>query len=180
MSLILIEGVDGTGKSTLAGQLSSAIEVPVINIFDGEDKDFLELIGVEVESYHEDIYFLDSWFRLGKPSCVLDRGILSGLAYSNDKPEEMRAWTALGYWLGRMKECQEDVRFLFLDANNETVTNRDNEWEGREGELGVLRDKFKNHHNLLNGYGFETAWIDTSDKKSEEVLELVCNLRLQK
>ena len=168
MPLILLEGLDGTGKSTLAEQLSSAKGWPVVNIFEGEDKEYLESLGIKKETYHEDIYFMDNWISLGKPSCILDRGIISGWVYSKSNTlHKVQSSEAMEYWMRRMEPFKKEIFIIFLDTHSEVIIERDEIWKGKEGQLSHDRNKFFSARHSFLRNGFQCQTFDTTFKSPD-------------
>lgn len=170
MSLIILEGLDGTGKSALAEKLSEHLGWPIVNLFDKYDKEFLESIEINVETYHEDLYFMDVWKQVGF-NCIKDRGLISGWVYENDN--FVNAKEAMGFWFNEMKENKEEIYFIFLDARNDTIVERDSEWEGKEEELNQHRDYFRIIRKALKQNGFNVIQLSTDKKNEKETFKEV-------
>jgi thymidylate kinase len=92
--VIVIEGVNGAGKTRYARHLSLATDFPVYRAFRGsEDEHYtegegkarlekLEGLGIPVNSYVEDMFAADMLVRL-KASAILDRSLPSAIVYGN-------------------------------------------------------------------------------------------------
>ncbi len=161
--LIMLEGLDGTGKSTLARQLSEILEMPVVNILDGDDHKQLRAWGIPVNSYVDDIYFTDFWKRTGI-DCIVDRCFISACVYG-DVPTEVKE-----YWFRQLRDSQQEVSIIWLDADNETIAKRDREWEGKGELLNEQREKFR--RLMLEAWNDRThiLHINTSNMGSDRVL----------
>lgn len=167
MSMIILEGLDGTGKTTLANSISKIKDWPIVNLFDGEDYSVLRNMDIPVEDYHEDIYFHESWLQLGRPSCILDRSIISGYTYN----ASIKSLRALEYWIGKSIKYKNEILIFHLKAENETVYKRDEDWEGRDRELFDLRHRFNHIMWVLSELkGFDVKEIQTDSKSKKKVL----------
>ena len=174
MSLIIVEGVDGTGKTVLAKKMSKIHNIPVVNIFDNSDKNILNEMSIEYETYHEDIYFIENWLNLKRPNCILDRSVLSGLVYDD---KNSRAYMALGNWMKRIEQCKNEIEIVFLDALPGKVIERDNDWKDKKNELNSLSNSFAKLYNLLKGFGIKVYWIDTTFMNENNVFSEIAKKR---
>jgi thymidylate kinase len=87
--IIVLEGLNGGGKTTYATALSKVLGVPIYRPFradalDGHgfypDVARMSRAGVPVNSYHEEIYASDV-MRVVKPDVILDRSMPSAILY---------------------------------------------------------------------------------------------------
>jgi len=100
---LVLEGVDGAGKTTLAALLSNELSIPVLNLFTGHE----EALGMRghlgspipgIADYAEDLATADILKRLDA-SAIGDRGIASADVYRrfrNIEPIDPAVWDY--YW----------------------------------------------------------------------------------
>lgn len=167
MPVILIEGLDGTGKTTLADSLSDLKGWPIVNLFEGRNKTFLNKIEIKSETYHEDIYFMDFWKRIGKPTVIKDRGILSGVVYNDD----VNRFKALEYWYRGYNT--NEMKIIILQASNKTIIERDKDWEDKENELNLLRKKYEKIIDYLKIRNFNLIELNSEKMNQKEILSEV-------
>lgn len=167
MPMIMIEGVDGTGKTTLANALGKAQGWPVVKIWKNESLVYLNwFFDLGAGTYRDDLFFMDSWLNLGRPDCIIDRGILSGVVYEG---EQDKCGRILEFWMNRMKEYKEEVRFVILDAPDEVVKERDPSAE----DFQLYRRRFQEYSKVLKDKGFYVQTFDTQELNEEALLMLV-------
>ena len=166
--MIILEGADGTGKTTLANRLKDSLDFPIIKAFQNTNEDLLKELKIPTNSYHEDFYFLEYWDQLGRPDCVLDRSIISGFIY--ERQYKFKAAIALNYWLSRLLPYKDDIYIVFLEAEVETIIERDKEWEGLEHQLHDIINSNRAILDRLNGLLYKTIVLNSS-KLSPEVME---------
>ncbi len=91
MPVVIIEGVNGTGKSTLAEALSERYNWPVVRpwranpdqhlgVADGGEQGRLRALGIPANTFVDDFYVAEMLRVLGQ-SAILDRSMGSGIAY---------------------------------------------------------------------------------------------------
>ncbi|HKL23677.1 MAG TPA: AAA family ATPase [Candidatus Nanoarchaeia archaeon] len=168
MPLIIIEGLDGTGKTSLAEKLKKEFGYGIAFGTNRGDKEVLKELNIHINDYHEDIHFINQWSSIGF-NAICDRSFISGVVYGkiNNKTAML-----FDYCMDRIKENSEDVYFILLKADNKTIVERDEEWEGKEQELEMKRYLYSNifKHRLKD---FNSLIINTNEKSNEEVFKEV-------
>ena len=130
--IIILEGTNGVGKSTIAKLLHKVVDAPILRPFrpsanthwdhsEGDTGDALRALGVPINTFVDDLYVADI-LRSMKANlyrgAVLDRGMPSSVAYGRLKDEE---WTktprmdwAIKYWEDCLLEAGEQAGGVVL------------------------------------------------------------------
>lgn len=120
--IIILEGFNGTGKTTLATSLATLLGYRVYRPlregneghWDDESSLVRELkrCDVPLNSFIDDVFAVDAIDQLGSRNVVLDRSLPSALAYdlmSTDRQEAVES-----YWIRRLKRINESTPVLYL------------------------------------------------------------------
>ena len=125
--IIVLDGLEGTGKSTAAGILSSKLGLPVYRAFrpeagmhwtgDTHLEAMLRRLRVPVNTYVEDLFMVDMLSTVGG-SAILDRSMPSAVAYGTLHKDwtEAQAIEGFSYWMDRLEQCQ-DVVYLYVTCD---------------------------------------------------------------
>lgn len=168
MPLIIIEGLDGTGKTSLAKKLKKEYGYGIAFGTNKKNTEKLKQINININDYHEDVHFINQWSSIGFDA-ICDRSFISGVVYGkiNEKTSMI-----FDYCLKQIKKQSEDVYFILLKAKNETIIKRDKEWENKQNELEMKRYLFDNiFENRLSD--FHTLIVYTDNKTNDEIFQEV-------
>lgn len=135
MCVIVLEGVNGTGKSTYAQKLSKGLNAPVIRPFRlGPDHHFtgtthiereLKALGVPYNTHVDDLYTADILGRMLKFNkhlpVILDRSVGSAIAHGERSMGD--AGRLIGLW-HQLLGPGTQVLYVWLTAPWETVDRR--------------------------------------------------------
>lgn len=165
--LTIVEGIDGTGKTTLARSIAKGSHVPILRLSKSLPYADLAKCGVPVNTWVEDSTLMELWNTV-QFSAVLDRSIMSGIAY-HEPP--MKVWT---HSLDILARHKDHVRVVLLDARDDTVAERDPDWQDRGEELHRLRSSFGVMMGQLKKLRVPVMKIDTDDLTPEQVLQRFC------
>ena len=172
MPVVVLEGIEGTGKTTLAASLDGIIYRPLrptlARLTAEELATWAELV-VPVNTYVEDIYTADLLAIL-RPAqtIILDRSMPSGLVYS-----DMAAWKSQALhvaWETRMLACR--AKLVLLTRNVEQTADR----LGANDSRNVPAILAKTQANFLKLYSMcllDKIQIDTTNLSSADVREQV-------
>lgn len=107
--LIVFEGVDGAGKTTLAQALSKRTATPYYNSFAG-DNSWGRLPGIN--DYAEDLVVAD-FSRQTRSHVISDRGFASALIYRRfaGRPSQLTQGDWDHFWL---ETCPKDTFYIWL------------------------------------------------------------------
>jgi len=168
MSLIIIEGVDGTGKTSLAEKLKDELDYNIAFRTSQRNTKKLKDLDIHINDYHEDIHFINQWSSIGF-NAICDRSFISGAVYEKITKKMS---IIFDYCLEQIRRNQDDVYFILLKAKNKTIVERDENWEGKEQELELKRYLFTNifKHRLKD---LNSLIINTDNKTNDEVFKEV-------
>lgn len=141
--IIVLEGLNGVGKSARARQLSELTGVPVVRPFrrspdqhlgreDGGLLKRLRALGIPANTYVEDMFMADMLVQTGA-SAILDRSMISGVAYGalyNTLPGATRAERSdvamelVRLWQETLKRYSGVVLYVSLTATRTTCQER--------------------------------------------------------
>jgi deoxyadenosine/deoxycytidine kinase len=185
--IIVIEGTEGTGKTTLAKALSAKHDAIIYRAYRDDNEVRLtesdarrwRYLGFHINSYQEEINTMDLLRALSrgrqKPRLILDRSMPSALAYHellNGTPESTWVYEQVwAEWYKRAIDC--DVRMVRLTADPIAVMKRRPDDEratpARLERLNTLVrrwvDKWARRHGALT--------VNTTSFNTDQVLDTV-------
>lgn len=162
--IISIEGIDGTGKTSLGIRLSKSLNCPYLDM-DTEliaPREFVDAGGVvRIPEINRGAWEISAYainlFQLTNQTVVLDRGSLSSWAY------EQRRDVNLEY-LAQVCESCEDLVIFLLVCELRTSFMRDGRLpEGMDAELGAQADRMQNAALALRHRGVKVYIIDAEE-----------------
>jgi thymidylate kinase len=123
--IIILEGLNATGKSTLASQLSGELGYPVIRMFRRSTDDHLDgglvqyvrqSFGIPANTYIEDAFVAET-LVLTKASAILDRSMPSGTAYGilENRIDLVHIQQLMEFWCDILCRVQTQVIFAHSD-----------------------------------------------------------------
>jgi thymidylate kinase len=162
--IVVLEGTDLTGKSTVASALSKTLGIPVVRPWIDLNTPKPAVVSVARS--------LKALILATKPSVIYDRFFFSELPYAMVLGREH------GYVEKLVNEWSEvpDLFIVHLTANDQTLRHR---YEDRQGDayvsLGQIiktRDHYKYLVSILDGC-FSVLTIDTTDKSEQETAIII-------
>lgn len=149
--IYILEGLNGTGKSTTAQALARALQAPVWRPFrtdhdvhrsTGEDDELgqrLAAAAVPVNTYVDDLYVAEALFTLRPQHVVLDRSMPSAFVYGTLKSEPWLEDKAQSGWIWKFWESLllgcVDVIWVQLQATYDlTVERCDGRWHPNKAD----------------------------------------------
>lgn len=144
--IIVLEGLNATGKSSVAEQLHGDWGYPIIRLFrccsddhlDGSRVEHLRSLGIPVNTYVEDAFVADFLVRTGAHA-TLDRSMPSGLAYAlvEDRIDSEQVGPLMRLWCDTLRKTK--VHVIQLHASR---AERERRIEGREihPQDGILEE----------------------------------------
>lgn len=177
--IIVLDGLEGTGKSTAARILSRQLGLPVYRAFRPNPDDhfngdtlqerMLRRLRVPVNTYVEDMFVVDLLATTGA-SAILDRSMPSAVAYGTLHKDWTEAEAAEGfsYWMDRLERC-EDVSYLYMTCNRHVSQIRS---AGRRRDLddeAHLHDRFMYCWREMSPR-FNAHTLDTSNHGVEAMM----------
>lgn len=113
--IITVEGCSGSGKSTVAAELSQSLGFPVFRMLDRVEDRVLEGV-IPLNTYHEDAYAMDALARL-RADVVCDRFMPSALAWTDDDAlPRARQDALMQWWSERMAGANGVLICLMTDV----------------------------------------------------------------
>lgn len=178
--LLILEGLEGTGKSTLARAVARCTNAPIYRPFRTDEHEhmgdgsrvekMLGELGVAVNTYVEDVYAADLLGAL-RSDAILDRSMPSGLAYSlvqglipPDRVKELMEW-----WCWRLGP-RADVLYVYMRCDPAVAAVR-----GRGARVRHTPDHLESLTTTLDfcyqevSKRFRALDVDTSAAKPETV-----------
>lgn len=189
--IIILDGLEGTGKSTAAQILSDAWGLPIYRAFradphehwDGRTglKQFLCDLRVPVNTYVEDLYVVDLLATIGGDA-ILDRSMPSAVAYGTLHNDWSAAEAERGfkYWAWRLTQ-RSDVHYIYMNCNNHVASTRSPGRRRREAHedahlyakfMWCWREmcaRFKAHSIDTSTYGVDEMMAEITDKVGKEI-----------
>lgn len=189
--ILMLEGANGTGKTTLAQALSQRWSVPLYRVFktqapnthapDGlvvkteADGTLAQLasLGVELNSHVEELFLID-FLSVFKPSAIMDRGMPSAIAYGREQVRlgirQATDWeVAWDIWEERASGA--GVVYVWLTAPHPVAKARCLE-QGRQGAKKEVHDRLhKSFEWTFNRTKLQKVRIDTSTMTLESTLK---------
>lgn len=170
MSLIVIEGLDGTGKTSLAERLRKEFGYEIAFSTSRKNTKKLKNLDIHVNDYHEDVHFINQWSNIGF-NAICDRSFISGVVYDE---QTKKSTEVFNYCMEQIRKRKDEIYFVLLKAKDETVIDRDDNWKGKKSKLQYHRYLFDNifRHRLKD---FKTLIVKTDgktvDKVNDEVVQ---------
>lgn len=149
---IALDGVDGTGKTTISEKLANKYGCNIVRLTNGGDRSLSSYI---------------NFMRL--QNVVHDRTFISEIVYPKYFKREIRLLLEdVPTLFCRLKFHK--IKTFILTASNETIAER----LGKRGDefiddLSVLKDINNEYLNIAREHGFIV--IDTTDKTIDEIIE---------
>lgn len=185
--IIILEGVNGTGKSEAAKLLSSITGMPIWRPFrtspdihwNHNDDDIgrtLRELGVPLNTFCDDLYVADALRTLRDSSVILDRSMLSAFAYSALQGEswikdaEVSDWV-WRYWEESLLLRGNDVLVVYLRTQYETSKARcEGRWHPNKTEWAHL---VRLYEKLLRRTRIPARVFDTEMFTTEDVVNRI-------
>jgi len=174
MSLIVLEGLNGVGKSVHAEALSEALGTPVVKPLgrslgvDGRHQNALRSLGIPANTFVDDIYVADLLAATGA-SAVLDQSIGSALAYGTmykDIATVRRATRLLALWQELIEPYDAPLLYVHMAASHEVRAERcKGRWSPSEDQERHLKSWFKRVYGSLK---IPKMSLDTSGESVDE------------
>lgn len=173
--IIIIEGIDGSGKTTLAEGLSKYYSIPIYKSFGVNREYFPEgnSYGIE-DAWKKGIvdFSVADFIRQVLVNVILDRSILSCYSYGRDNDRYLvdRWWEAMP---------KEEVLIIFLYADDVNVLQSRAKNRKICGvdftDLKEAQSRYFSIFSLLNGIKEKVFMIRTDNCLSDKVFELAKN-----
>lgn len=169
--LVILEGLEGVGKTTVAEAISRSLTIPVYRAFrqgrrahagTGSQLDaMLKDFGVPHNTHVEDLYAVDLLTTVGG-SVILDRSMPSAVAYgiADGILDSDLAYKMFRYWASRL-ESRIDVRYAYMKCDRHVASIRTKRGVIDQERLQVLEKNLDHCYDEM-ATTFQSAVIDTS------------------
>lgn len=171
--IIILEGLNGVGKTTYARALAERLDIPIVRPFrregqhlgreDGGRQQRFHDLGIPVNTYVEDVFTAEFLGSTGY-SAVLDRGMGSAVAYGmlyGTLPNADTAERVLNLWEETIQRHPDTVIYVNMVARPEVRKARcKNRWSPDVEQTAVLEKWFKRVFQTIE---LDKMQIDTSD-----------------
>jgi len=161
--LIMLDGVNGVGKSTYAYRIKESFGIGVCRVFRSGDKELhwgstgaelqkeLAKLKVPINTHVDDLFMADFMLTF-QVDAVLDRTLASAIAYGRSYNkldgwyrEKGNARRLLDFWMALIEKCKPPVLYAWLDAEYDVAKERcgDREWFPTSTEYNKLRKEYE-------------------------------------
>lgn len=176
--LILLDGVNGVGKSTYAYKIKESFGIKVCRVFRSGDKelhwgstgkelqDKLAELKVPINTHVDDLFMADFMLTF-QVDAVLDRTLASAISYGRAY-NKMDGWyrekgnarRLLDFWVELISKCKPPLLYAWLDAEYDVAKERcsDRAWFPKPAEYRKLR---KEYESVFNRIPFQKMRIQT-------------------
>lgn len=154
--IVILEGINGTGKTTVASEINKKIGFPVYRAFksfstyehfdDESEYGWLKDMNVPFNTHVDDLYVSD-FVKTVLCDVILDRSMPSAIAYGSVYDgefynEKLVQSTLFGNWQNNMLQVK-DCLYVWLEGNYETMKERcTGRWHPNKSEYKQLNQKF--------------------------------------
>ena len=188
--VVIFEGLNGTGKTTLSRAFAERWEVPIARPFRNREPDAhtsydeteeernLAALTVPIATPANDLYAADMIGKLRPPRVVLDRSLITGLVYGNydeEPAKSLRQW-AREYYLECLTRHHSVVLFL-LTAEYKTCRERvEATRPGRhpkKAEWSKLDKRYRHEVDKFSSMGVQVVKMSTGGVTIETSLRRI-------
>lgn len=160
--VVIFEGIDKTGKSTLARKISNTVNYKILRVFDKQKKeDTLYSISKHfrdfnfpVNDYYEDLIITETLSQMKDVNVILDRTVVSGDVYrklcgKREIPKEIMEW-----WYKKLESM--NALYIWVDSSYEDILERyerlpDEILPITENAYNFLKSRFQEHMENIEG-----------------------------
>lgn len=189
--IVVLEGLNGVGKSACAKLLQDQLHAPIVRAFRGggesthlgrEDSNLqskFRAIGIPANTFVDDIYTADLLAQIGV-NAIMDRSMGSAIAYGmlyGDISSPRRAKQLLSVWERLISGAPGSVLYVYMKARPEVRKQRCKaRWQPTKDQTGKLEKWF---NLVFRSIDIDKIVVDTSDSPSPEagVKRIVNQLR---
>lgn len=190
-TIYILEGVNGTGKTTLARALSESLGgAPIVRPFHNvnpdshwgqtmdEEERMLRAAGVPIQSPADDMYVADMVSKMRPDVAICDRSLVTGMAYGNwdEEPRASVKDAARIYWAMLLNKHHRTI-LVHLTADYDTCVRRCSS-EGRakhrsREEWEALNQRYYYEVEMAAKLMTDVYHFNTADMKVEDVIEMI-------
>jgi hypothetical protein len=178
--LIVLEGVNGVGKTSLAQHLSSEWKCPIFKPFRGDHgihwgggsplEVRLRAYGVPINSYIEDVFMADFLRMFPAVDAILDRGMPSAVGYGlvhGHVSSPALAQSLMDWWFDQLG-TRRDVYYIYLGCSDAESRHRVGDRALEIEQLKIVDDFLARAWKKAVDAAFRTVRIDTTSISEAE------------
>lgn len=189
--IVILDGLEGTGKSTAAKIMSEAWGLPVYRAFrtnssehwagDTQLEQLLRDLRVPVNTYVEDLYVADLLATIGG-DVILDRSMPSAVAYGtlHNDWSDAEAERGFEYWVQCLAQ-RDDVYYIYMICHDWVASTRSSGRRARKVSEHMHLDakftwcwremcaRFSAHSVDTSTYGVDGMMAEIADKIGKEI-----------
>lgn len=187
--IVILEGLNGTGKSTYAGLLEAELGLTRCRPFRGGDHSLhwgaekgaerelltqLQGYGVPVNTHVDDLYVAD-FLRTFKVGAILDRSLPSAIAYGTVTAlnPDADVLGMLKYWQELIREASARVLYVWLTAQHSVAKRRAaGRWCPNKAKYTYLEGVFGHTFHQVNRLA--KMRIDTAEVELKDGVRRIC------
>jgi thymidylate kinase len=177
--ILMLDGTNGSGKTTYAYKLSEELDVNVCRVFrssnkelhwgssEGELRKELDALRIPINTHVDDIFMAD-FIQSFQVEAILDRTIISAIAYGRVYghldgwyKEKGNVRRLLEFWMGIIGGGKLPIIYVWLDATYEVAKKRcEGRWCPNRVEYERLRKEYERAFQRIR---FRKVRIDTDN-----------------
>jgi thymidylate kinase len=188
--LIMLDGVNGVGKSSYAYAIKKSFGINVCRAFRSSDKalhwgstgkelqEKLASLKVPINTHVDDLFMADFMLTF-QVDAVLDRTLASAIAYGRAY-SKMDGWykkkgnarQLLDFWTSLIMKCKHPLMYVWLDVEYDVAKERcsDRAWFPKSVEYKKLR---KEYNSIFNRISFQKMRVQTDHVDVESGVERI-------
>jgi len=186
--MIVFEGINKTGKTTIAEKLSGVVKFPIVRVVNvSQNKGLaplvksIEQLGSPTNDFYEDMVIMEFINQTGFKSVILDRSLPSSVAYRFYKNRKVISSDILNWWFTSLKA--NNGLYVWVDSSWEQVHSRGLKqgWMENHGEYLDLHRVFFTLYELAKNMKVNCVKIyNESGTKIEDCVDQIMNQLVKK
>jgi len=177
MPVIILEGLNGAGKSHVALRLSQELCVPIYKAFrvsPDQSKEFcvdpvqLQANGIAINTFHEDVYASD-FLRMAPTDVILDRSLPSGIMYGTIQDLKCDWNFLFNLWHSNMLQAKAVI--IWMECEYQAAKDRIN------GTIPINLQQYNKMtrlgHKIFTRIQFPKMRIDTTHTTKDDTFKQV-------
>lgn len=190
--LIMLDGVNGVGKSTYAYKIKESFGINVCRVFRSGDKKLhwgssgkelqqeLADLKVPINTHVDDLFMADFMLSF-QVDAVLDRTLASAIAYGRAYNkldgwyrEKGNARRLLDFWMTLIEKCKPPMLYVWLDAEYDVAKERcEDRWCPTSKEYAKLR---KEYERVFSRIRFQKTRVQTDHVSIEDGVDKIMRM----
>ncbi len=186
--VIVLEGLNGVGKSSLAKAMSSFYSIPILRAFRHSRTDLhlsagdngiaqrMKQLGVPANTFVDDVYLAD-FLQATRISCVMDRSMGSAIAHGlldGSVKNPAHALQLVDHWESQLSGL--DVVYVYMVADEALCRERcAGRWQPNRGMWSHLNESFERVYDRirLRKRRLDTSTIASSAYAFQQLIHML-------